>query len=67
MAAWSELVSAGSGAANSSQSERCSHVLAAMGIQGATATVAIRFSWCHLTELPDLRAMTAVLDEVCAR
>ena len=64
MNAWSDLVSVSSGAACSSQSYTCSHVLTAMAIPAATAAAAIRFSWCHMTAMPDLHAMVAALDEV---
>ncbi len=62
--AWSELVSVSSGAACSSQSYTCSHVLSAMGISAERAASAIRFSWCPMTEMPDTTAMTAALQEV---
>jgi len=57
MSAWRELVSVSSGAACSSQSYTCSHVLSGMGVAAEDAAAAIRFSWCHLSELPDTRAM----------
>lgn len=64
MEAWSGLVSVSSGAACSSQSYTCSHVLMAMGIPAERAAAAIRFSWCHLTEMPDTAAMAGALREV---
>ena len=64
MEAWSDLVSVSSGAACSSQSYTCSHVLTAMGISESRAAAAIRFSWCHMTELPDLEQMVSALVEV---
>ena len=64
MQAWEGLVSVSSGAACSSQSYTCSHVLSAMGIAGERAASAIRFSWCHLTGMPDTAAMVAALAEV---
>jgi len=64
MRTWSELVSVSSGAACSAQSYTCSHVLTAMGIAPERAAGAIRFSWCHLTELPDTAALVAALREV---
>jgi cysteine desulfurase len=64
MNAWSDLVSVSSGAACSSQSYTCSHVLTAMGIPAENAAAAIRFSWCHMTEMPDTAAMVDALQEV---
>ena len=60
MQAWEDLVAVSSGAACSSHSYSCSHVLAAMGRPGDNA---IRFSFCHLSELPDLPTMVAALQE----
>jgi cysteine desulfurase len=64
MQAWEDLVSVSSGAACSSTSYTCSHVLSAMGIGGERAASAIRFSWCHLTAMPDTASMVAALQEV---
>ena len=61
MEAWAGLVSVSSGAACSSQSYTCSHVLSAMGLGAQRASSAIRFSWCHLTEMPDTAAMVGAL------
>ena len=58
MEAWADLVSVSSGAACSSHSYTCSHVLSSMGVRTDNA---IRFSWCHLSQLPDLPAMVAAL------
>ena len=64
MEAWSDLVSVSSGAACSSQSYTCSHVLSAMGIAADRAAGAIRFSWCHMTKMPDTAAMVDALQGV---
>jgi cysteine desulfurase len=64
---WRDFVSVSSGAACSSQNYTCSHVLSAMGLPPERARGAIRFSWCHLTEQPDLAALTAALREVRIR
>jgi cysteine desulfurase len=64
MQAWEGLVAVSSGAACSSTSYTCSHVLSAMGIRGDRAASAIRFSWCHMTAMPDTAAMVAALREV---
>ena len=61
MNAWSDLVSVSSGAACSSQSYTCSHVLTAMGIAAENAAAAIRFSWCHMTEMPETAAILSSL------
>lgn len=58
MDAWADFVSVSSGAACSSNSYTCSHVLSSMGVDTGNA---IRFSWCHLSELPNLPAMVAAL------
>lgn len=63
MQAWESLVSVSSGAACSSHSYTCSHVLSAMGLRGDRAASAIRFSWCPLTPLPDTAAMVEALQE----
>ena len=59
--AWAGLAAISDGAACTSQSYTCSHVLAAMGLSPAEEAGAVRFSWCHLSELPDLEAMTGAL------
>lgn len=63
MQAWEHLAAVSSGAACSAQTYTCSPVLAAMGIGGDRAAGAIRISFCHLSELPDLAAMAATLQE----
>jgi cysteine desulfurase len=63
MSAWSDLVAVSSGAACSSHSYTCSHVLAAMGIPSENAASAIRFSWCHMSEMPDTAAMVDALQQ----
>ena len=59
--AWAGLVAISDGAACTSQSYTCSHVLAAMGLSPEEEAGAVRLSWCHLSEEPDLEAMTAAL------
>ena len=59
--AWAELVAISDGAACTSQSYVCSHVLAAMGLSPEEETGAVRLSWCHLSETPDLEAMAGAL------
>ena len=64
---WQSLVAVSSGAACTSQQYTCSHVLSAMGIDASRAAAAIRFSWCHLSQLPDTAAMVEALQEVPCR
>ncbi|MBI2684683.1 MAG: aminotransferase class V-fold PLP-dependent enzyme [Acidobacteria bacterium] len=59
MDAWSELVAISDGAACTSQSQQCSHVLGAMGLPDERMSGAVRLSWCHDSPLPDLPAMVA--------
>ena len=59
--AWADLAAISDGAACTSQSYTCSHVLAAMGLSAEEEAGAVRLSWCHLSELPDLDAMTTAL------
>ena len=66
MEAWSDLVSISSGAACTSQSYTCSHVLAAMDVPPECAAGALRFSWTHVTEMPDLAAMVIALQEAAS-
>ena len=59
--AWADLAAISDGAACTSQSYTCSHVLAAMGLPAEQEAGAVRLSWCHLSEPPDLEAMTGAL------
>lgn len=63
-----EEIAISDGAACSSHSETCSHVLGAMRLDPALAEGAVRLSWCHLTEEPDwdqlLRSLLALVDPV---
>ena len=59
--AWAGLAAISDGAACTSQSYTCSHVLAAMGLSAEEEAGAVRLSWCHLSAMPDLEAMTAAL------
>ncbi|MBI4905215.1 MAG: aminotransferase class V-fold PLP-dependent enzyme [Acidobacteria bacterium] len=67
MEAWAGIAAVSDGAACSSQSYTCSHVLAAMQIPPDQAAGAIRMSWCPLTPMPDTAAMVAALREVAVR
>jgi cysteine desulfurase len=59
--AWSDLVAISNGAACTSQSYTCSHVLSAMRLPPWRTDGALRFSWCASTEEPDWRAMVAAI------
>jgi len=61
MDAWKDLVAISDGAACTSQSYTCSHVLAAMGLGAERRDGAVRLSWSHLTPLPDVERMVRVL------
>jgi cysteine desulfurase len=55
--AWADYVAISDGAACTSASYTCSHVLSAMGIPTEQAYGALRFSWCHTSILPEFGAM----------
>lgn len=57
MEAWQEIVAISNGAACTSQYYTCSHVLSAMGLPSILMDGALRFSWCHMTEMPDVESM----------
>jgi cysteine desulfurase len=59
--AWADLAAVSDGAACTTQSRTCSHVLAAMGLPPERRDGAVRLSWCHLTPEPDVAAMAAAL------
>lgn len=59
--AWADLVAISNGAACTSQSYTCSHVLSAMGLGARRAEGALRFSWSHDSALPDLAAMVEAI------
>ena len=59
--AWAGLAAISDGAACTSQSYACSHVLAAMGLSPEDEAGAVRISWCHLSEMPDPEALTGAL------
>lgn len=59
--AWAELVAISNGAACTSQSYTCSHVLSAMALPPWRLDGAVRFSWSAMTEEPDWSALVAAL------
>jgi cysteine desulfurase len=62
--AWQDLAALSDGAACTTQSRTCSHVLSAMGLPADRREGALRLSWCHLTPVPPLAAMVAALTAV---
>ena len=62
--AWENLVAVSHGAACTSQTSTCSHVLSAMNLPAWRQDGALRLSWCHFTELPDLAAMVEAIEQL---
>jgi cysteine desulfurase len=62
--AWQTLVAISQGAACTSQSYVCSHVLGAMAIPEWQQEGAVRLSWCHMTPPPDVSAMVEALQHI---
>ena len=60
--AWSDLVAISNGAACTSQSYTCSHVLSAMQLPAWRKDGALRFSWCAASAEPDWRALVAAVE-----
>jgi cysteine desulfurase len=60
--AWSGLVAISNGAACSSQSYTCSHVLSAMGLPRWRMDGAVRMSWVAATPEPDWNALVAAIE-----
>ena len=59
--AWRDLVEISNGAACTSQSYTCSHVLSAMRLPASRRDGAVRLSWDAATPDPDWSAMIAAL------
>ena len=59
--AWSSLVEISNGAACTSQSQTCSHVLGAMRLPAWRTDGALRFSWCATTVEPDWRDLVSAI------
>jgi cysteine desulfurase len=59
--AWADLVAISNGAACTSQSYTCSHVLSAMKLPTWRIDGALRFSWCASTPQPDWPAMVGAV------
>jgi cysteine desulfurase len=58
---WKDFAAISDGAACTSASYTCSHVLSAMRLPEDRKAGAVRLSWCHSSEMPDLAAMVAAL------
>lgn len=65
--AWQERVAISNGAACTSQSYTCSHVLSAMQLPPWQTEGAVRLSWCAATPEPDWEALVAALEPLRAR
>jgi cysteine desulfurase len=59
--AWRDLVGISNGAACTSQSYTCSHVLSAMGLPASRMDGAVRLSWSAMTPEPNWNALVAAL------
>jgi cysteine desulfurase len=59
---WRDLVAISDGAACTSQSYTCSHVLSAMQLPARRKDGALRFSWCAASTEPDWRALVAAIE-----
>lgn len=62
MEALSGLIAISDGAACTSHTHTCSHVLSAMGLRGEAVEGALRFSWCHTTPEPDWGKCVHILE-----
>lgn len=61
--AWADYVAISDGAACTSASYTCSHVLSAMRLPEERIYGALRFSWCHTSALPDFAGMIKAIQE----
>jgi cysteine desulfurase len=64
--AWADLVAISNGAACTSQTYTCSHVLSAMALPKWQVDGALRFSWCASTPEPDWPAMVSAVEPYIA-
>lgn len=62
MEAWRDLVAIAHGAACTSQSYTCSHVLGAMRVGQERMDGALRFSWHHDSQVPDFARMVSEIE-----
>jgi cysteine desulfurase len=63
----SDYVAISSGAACTTQSYTCSHVLRSMGLDGPQLSGALRFSWCHSTPTVDWAPVVRAIQRLRAR
>jgi cysteine desulfurase len=63
--AWRDLIAISNGAACTSQSYTCSHVLSAMRLPAWRIDGALRFSWCASTPEPDWPALVSAIQPFC--
>jgi cysteine desulfurase len=63
---WRDLVAISNGAACTSQSYTCSHVLSAMRLPAWRRDGAVRFSWCAASLEPDWGALVAAVERAGA-
>jgi cysteine desulfurase len=61
-----QVVALSNGAACTSSSYKESHVLKAMGLASEQIQGALRMSWCHMTEAPDMGAIVKALSSLRA-
>jgi cysteine desulfurase len=61
---WRDLVAISNGAACTSQSYTCSHVLSAMQLPKSRKDEALRFSWCAASPEPDWGALVAAVERL---
>jgi cysteine desulfurase len=64
MLATKEIISISNGSACTSQSYQPSHVLSAMGLSRDRIMSSLRFSWCHMTQPVDWRAIVDAVNRV---
>jgi cysteine desulfurase len=65
--AWQDRVAVSNGAACTSQSYSCSHVLGAMRLPPWRTEGAVRLSWCANTPEPDWEALVAAVEPLRVR
>ena len=56
------IIAISTGAACTTASQTCSHVLTAMGCDEQNLSSAMRFSWCHETPEVDWRKVVEILE-----
>ncbi len=64
MLALKDVVAVSNGSACTSQSYEPSHVLKTMGLSDSDIQGAVRLSWCYMTEDPDWREVTQIIQQL---